>query len=157
MSIGQAWLIGLPTSDLEWRDYIRAGLQQRADDEAAQLERIKQLPDPEVPSRPATLEEIPRGAKTIGVAATRGGFDCRATYARGPRVDQYWHVVEISDSVMIRGRHEDGRRFGAMWITKTGQKGQAKGVTKWTLETSYLHRGGLWIACNATELTAYFQ
>jgi hypothetical protein len=144
------------THPLEYRAMVQRGQKaiDLGEDEKVAA-RLAVLPEPEVRARPATLEEIPRGAKTIGVKATKNGFDVVATYSRGPRVDQYWRVSEISDTIMIRGRHADGRRFGAMWITKTSQKGAKAGVTSWEADTAYLMRDGIWTACGVTELSAY--
>jgi hypothetical protein len=144
------------THPLEYRAMVQRGqnaINLDADEKLAAREAA--LPEPEVRARPATLEEIPTGAKRIGVKATQAGFDVYPTYARGPRVDQYWRVAEISDSILVRGRHRDGRRFGAMWLTKTGQSGARAGVTSWALDVAYLMRDGIWTACNATELSAY--
>ena len=112
--------------------------------------------EPEVRARPATLGEIPQGAKNVGVRATKAGFAVDARYARGPRFDQYWNVVEQSDTILIRGRHADGRRFGAMWLCKTGETGKSAGVKKWGLEAAHTLQGAAgWQPCNATELSAY--
>lgn len=111
------------------------------------------IPPPQVRSRPATRAEMPPAAATLGKAARKEGFTLKATYSRGPRLDQYWKVVEISDCVVVRGWHEDGRRFVAAWITKTGQRGKSEGVVKWDFELGYCD--GLMGRCTINPIKAY--
>ena len=110
------------------------------------------IPEPEVAARPATAAEIPKGAMTVGKKAKGLGFTITAHAARGPRLDQHWKVVEISDSLLLRGRHEDGRAFVAHWVTKTGQRGAKAGVVQWAFDFAYTKPEG---RCNATDLSAY--
>lgn len=110
------------------------------------------LPEPESRARPATAAEIPTGAMTVGKRAKELGFAVTAHHARGPRLDQHWKVVETSDSLLLRGRHEDGRAFVAHWITKTGQRGKNAGVVQWKFDFAYTKSEG---RCNATALSAY--
>lgn len=133
--------------------YRNRPIRQQSDDAEDDLRR--DIPPPELRARPATLEEMPQGARTIGKRAHDGGFRQAATIARGPRVDQYWRVVEVSTSVLLRGRHADGRRFGAEWLTKTGQRGKKAGVVEWKLQTAWILVDGIWTPCNATELSEY--
>ena len=148
----------------EWAAYFKASRARWLADQGRELtddekvaRRLAAMPEPEQRGRPAALEEIPQGAKNVGVRATQAGFDCRASYARGPRTDQYWNVVETSDSIVVKGQHPDGRRFVAAWITKTGQHGAGAGRTKWLLETAYAMVDGVWTACNSSDLSAYCQ
>lgn len=112
------------------------------------------VPAPEIPARAATLEEMPQGSKLVGRPAHAAGFALRVTRARGPRLDQYWKVTEISDSIKIAGQHRDGRWFTAHWITKKGE---------WSFDFSYVldppdstgHRALR--SCNATELKVYIS
>jgi hypothetical protein len=163
---------GTPTHPDEWhrifaesRARWQADRERKPTDDEKLAARLVPI-EPEVRARPATLEEIPRGAKTVGVKATKAGFEVDARYARGPRFDQYWNFVEMSPTIMIRGKHADGRRFGAMWLAKTGESGASAGVVKWGLENSHIYRSGYgyengqpyplgWQPCNATELSAY--
>lgn len=115
------------------------------------------VPPPEMPARLARLEEIPRGAKLTGKRAAAAGFRQRASIARGPRLDQYWKVVEISDSVRLDGIHPDGRWFTAHWLTKTAQKGAKAGQTSWTFDFAYVLDAGQLRHCNSSELDAYFD
>jgi len=117
---------------------------------------VPELPKPEVRARPATLEEIPQGARTVGNRAKAAGFVQRATYARGPWTNNKGALIEISDCIMLKGRHDDGRRYVAMWVTRTGVKGQKAGVVEWKFQFSYVwNREGVVIRCNATELSEY--
>lgn len=147
----------IPMHPLEVRELIRRGataIEEDADEKLAA--RIEALPAPEVRARPATLEEIPRGARLVGKRANEAGFVQTASYARGPRVNQYWRVVEISESIVIRGRHTDGRRFVAWWITKTGERGAKAGVTEWKFDGAYADVAGIWTACGTEQLASYF-
>jgi hypothetical protein len=110
------------------------------------------IPEPEVRARPATAAEIPKAAMTLLAKAKRNGFRGRVTYARGPRLDRYMKVIEISDSIMVKGWHEDGRKFVATYITKTGQRGTKEGLVEWHFETAYLPKTG---SCTAGPLSAY--
>lgn len=148
----------VPMHPLEVRAMIRRGQTAIEEDADAELlRRIEALPEPEVRARQATLDEMPGGAKTLGRAAHRAGFTQVATYAKGPRVDQYWRVVEISETVLIRGRHADGRRFAAQWITKTAQRGKKAGTTEWDGDFAWALVDGLWTPTGVRALTtAYF-
>lgn len=116
------------------------------------------IPEPELRARPATLEEIPQGARQKGAKANAAGFVQRATIARGPRLDQYWKVKEISDSLKLAGVHPVDRRwFAAHWITKTAQRGAKAGVTSWAFDFAYVLEDGQLKRCNSSELDAYFD
>jgi hypothetical protein len=116
---------------------------------------VEDVPPPQVRSRPATRAEMPDAAVRLGKKARKNGFTVSATYSRGPRLDQYWKVVEISDCVVVRGWHEDGRRFVAAWITKTGQRGKSAGVVKWDFELGY--RDGVVGRCTIQPIEAYLK
>lgn len=133
--------------------YRNRPIKQEQDDIEDDLRR--DIPPPEMRARPATLEEMPRGARDVGKRAHANGFRQSATIARGPRVNQYWRVVEISTSLQLRGQHSDGRRFGAHWLTKTAQRGVKAGVTEWKLQSSWIVVDRVWTRCNATELSEY--
>lgn len=161
----------MPVPDTYWRELIKSRdeefLEKRKkakDDEAVDaqaaaeaLERLAAIPEPEVRSRPATLDEMPKGVKDLGRKAHAAGFRQEVRYSRGPRTDQYWRVVEISDCFGIAGLHADGRRWWARFITKTGQRGKQAGVVKWDREENYAMVDGIWTACNATELALYIS
>lgn len=71
-------------------------------------------PAPEVTARPARPEELPGGAKVILKAATKaGGWFTFATYARGTKPTRTRPVVE---SVLVKGRHDDGRVFVVQYL-----------------------------------------
>ena len=125
-----------------------ARIMARPEPEAVDLT----VPEPEVRSRPAAASEIPSGARSVIRRAEAEGFVVWTTYARGPRLDAHWKVVEISDSVVVRGDHVDGRRFVACWISKTAQRGAKAGQTSHSFDFAYAHRVG---RCNATALSAY--
>lgn len=147
----------IPMHPLEVRAMIQRGKTAIEEDADAELlRRIASLPEPEVRARQATLEEMPGGARTVGRAAHRAGFEQRVTYAKGPRVDQYWRVVEISETILIRGRHADGRRFAAEWITKTAQRGKKAGTTEWDGNFVWAMVDGLWEQTGAKALTGLY-
>jgi hypothetical protein len=148
-----------PTHPLEWRRIINAAAVPRADvDQTEALElRLAAIPEPEVRARPATLEEMPRGLRGLGRKAAAAGFVQHCTFARGPRLNQHWQVVEISDDIMLKGRHRDGRRFVVVYITKTPGPGTKNaGIPQWKPELGYAWIDGLWIACGPSGLEAYF-
>ena len=95
------------------------------------------VPEPEVRARPARKGECPAPAIRVGKKARANGFEVKATYARGPRMDNHWRVVEVSDSIAVRGRHPDGRWFVIAWVTKTGVRGKNEGVSKWAFDLGY--------------------
>jgi len=153
-----------PTHPDEWhrifaesRDRWQHDNQRKPTEDEKIAARLAEMPEPEIRWRPATLEEMPGGAKIVGNRATRAGFDCRAEFARGPRTDQYWNVLETSSACRVVGRHADGRRFDAWWITKTGQRGAKAGVTEWEMQSAHRYVAGERLPCDSTELKAYCQ
>jgi hypothetical protein len=100
---------------------------------------------------------MPPASIRVGRKAIKNGFKVRATYARGPRMDSHWRVVEISDSVAVRGEHEDGRWFVVAWVTKTGIRGAKAGVTAWEFDLAYTldPTSRLSQACTVKPLEAY--
>ena len=137
---------------VDWGAIITAPRVSAEADEAADDARSI-IPEPQVRARPATAAEIPKAALALLVKAKKNGFKGRVTYARGPRLDQYMKVIEIIDSIMVKGWHDDGRKFVATYITKTGQRGKKEGVVEWHFETAY--RFGIPGACTASPLSAY--
>lgn len=160
-------LRGDPTIPLPgefWRAYIATAVERdrlegrhkdEKDEDGEVIVKVKTWPAPEVPERPATLEEIPPTLRSIGRLASDNGFELRCTYAKGPRLDQYLNVAEISESVVVQGRHADGRAFVAGYITKTGQRGSKEGVTEWKPELAYLLEDGVITPCSVTAIRAY--
>lgn len=69
-------------------------------------------PAPEVPCRPATDDEIPRGARPVRKQAEAAGWTVRATFARGTRPGRTLVVV---DSLVLRMRR-GGELAAAMWL-----------------------------------------
>lgn len=147
-----------PKHHLEWREIMRRGqVQIDLDDDEKLLRRLAEAPEPEVRARPATLKEMPQGLRTLGKKAHEAGFTQEAFYARGPRFNQYWQVVEISDNFKLSGRHPDGRRFVTTYISKTpnlGKPNQEK--PKFEQELGYALIDGLLEPCTPSRLEAYF-
>lgn len=116
-----------------------------------------EVPPPELLARPAALEEIPRGAKTVGNNAHSAGFSQRAMLSRGPKLTSKVKVAQISDCLKIDGKHPDGRRFVAIWATHTATKGRKAGTTEWKFDFAYVLDlpERLLRRCNATELSEY--
>jgi hypothetical protein len=69
-------------------------------------------PAPEVTNRPATAEEIPRGARTVQTVAERHGWMVAVTYARGTKPGRSATVV---DSIALRFRRGEVRAW-AVWL-----------------------------------------
>ena len=148
-----------PTHPLEWRRIFQTSAVPRVDEDDAEEKlaaRLAAIPPPEVPARPAMLEEMPRGLRGLGRAAAAAGFAQHATYSRGPRLDQYWRVVETSENIRIKGKHPDGRRFVVAYVTKTAERGKDAGKTSWKPELGYALVEGVWTSCGPTALEAYF-
>ena len=114
---------------------------------------VVEVPEPEVRARPARESEVPKGAQNIANRAVAEGFLVSVSYARGPRMDARWKVVEISYSIVVRGRHPDGRKFVACWLAKTAQSGADEGKVKLGFDFGYCH--GVTGRCNATQVNAY--
>lgn len=57
-------------------------------------------PAPEVTARPAADDEIGRSASALIAKATTGGWETRATYARG--TDPGKKALPVVDSIMVR-------------------------------------------------------
>jgi hypothetical protein len=79
------------------------------------------IPEPEVRAHPVDWTDKaswPQGARTIGNLATKQGFQVSASHARGPWIgDTPLRVLRICDSLLLRMRHDDGRRASALWLT----------------------------------------
>lgn len=78
------------------------------------------IPPPEVPAHIITWTQKtwPQGMRTIGNLAARQGFSVVGSHARGPYIgDVPLQVMRICDSVLLRMRHDDGRRASALWMT----------------------------------------
>lgn len=118
------------------------------------VEVIPPVPAPQIRARLATAGEIPAGARNLASNAVKGGFSTRTTYARGPRLDTHDRVLEITDSILVRAAHPDGRRAIGCWITKTGRKGASAGVTKWSYSFGYVTTPFL-TRVDATAMRAY--
>lgn len=101
-------------------------------------EVIPPVPEPMVRARPIMLADMPTGARNIANAAISAGFHLKNTYAKGPRLDKDDRVIEISESVLIRGAHLDGRRVIACWGTKTAIKGKNAGQVSWGFDFGYV-------------------
>lgn len=114
---------------------------------------MQSLPEPLVRARPATKAEIPKGCMDAGKKAHGLGFKVTFSYAKGPALD-YEKTQVMTESLALRGRHPDGRRFVAAWGTKiTTERAKVPGVVKWAFEFAYCH--GVIRRCNSTDLTAY--
>jgi hypothetical protein len=88
-----------------------------------------------------------------GKKAHNNGFKVSFAYAQGPDLD-FEKTGRYTESVVLRGKHADGRRFVAVWITKTsGERAKVPGVTTWGFEFAYCHT--VVKRCNSTDLTAY--
>lgn len=156
----------LPLPGEFWRDYIRQALErdvatrgttnEEEREDLAITRNIRNLPAPEVPARPATLEEMPPAARKLGHAASAAGFTMHATYARGPRVGQHWKHVETVDSVMIRGQHRDGRWFAAVWNYQTKTEGGVEKKT-WAGRAFFILKDGETTSCGIRAVEAYCQ
>lgn len=75
-------------------------------------------PDPEVPCRPATEEEIPRSAKSLlRVASENGWIQNRLTFARGtlPVGGTEWKEGNVVDSLVVQ-LWKDDLRIVASWV-----------------------------------------
>lgn len=74
--------------------------------------------EPEVRARPASDDEVPRGARTVINLARKAGWDCTATYARGPWLDADGvNVPYVVDSIVVRFAKGE-QRAAATWIRK---------------------------------------
>lgn len=148
----------LPQTDLELRAYIKAGKKAIEETETDKIARnLAALPEPEVRARPIALKAMPRSPRLVAIHAHDNGFNVRASYARGPRVDQYWRCVEISDSIQIKAEHPDGRRVRVAWITKTPNLGKPnQGIPTWYAQCCFVMVGGIWTACGVSQLDPYF-
>lgn len=69
-------------------------------------------PAPEVPARPATDDEIPRGARPVLELARGHGWHVVPTYARGTRMGR---VLRVVDSLALR-MHAANRYAVATWV-----------------------------------------
>jgi hypothetical protein len=72
------------------------------------------MTEPEVWARPATADEIPRGARAVVKAAEAAGWAVTVTYARGTYVFAK-KPAAVVDSVLLRMAHGD-RRAAAHWL-----------------------------------------
>lgn len=147
-----------PKHPLEWREIFQTRRTAAELDEDEKLAaRIAAIPEPIERARPMTLEEMPGGMVRLGKQAADAGFTQRATIAHGPRLDQYWRVVEFSRHALLKGEHRDGRRFVAAYITKTpGEGTKNAGIPQWKPETVYARIEGIWTPCGISDLGAYF-
>jgi hypothetical protein len=147
-----------PKSPDEWREVFQAASSRAsADADEILAARLAAIPEPEVRARPASLQEVPATMRRLGKLAHAAGFTQRMTYSRGPRLNQHWQVVEISDDVMLKGEHPDGRRFVITYVTKTpGEGAKGAGVPAWKPDIGYAMVEGLWTSCGPTALEAYF-
>jgi len=59
-------------------------------------------PAPEVPCRPARLEETPKTAQSLATEAEANGWRVSTTFARGTSLDQYGNPSMVVDSVAVR-------------------------------------------------------
>lgn len=86
-------------------------------------------PEPEVPCREATEEEIPRAAKLMRKRAEAAGWSVRATYARGTVMHLTGKPGKVVDSIALR-MHKANRYAWAMWYdgsfetAQTWERGQ---------------------------------
>ena len=113
---------------------------------------VLEIPEPEVRATVIPLEDdgVPRGCRTIAKLAQKHGFTVVLHYARGPWIgDNPVRVLRICQSIVLRMRHEDGRRAVAQWATQTDP-------TEWKLEGSWLLRPFLQSA-KSDELKAYLR
>jgi len=91
-----------------------------ADAPSAPAEDVPSVPVPQVLARPALPHEIPPSCLTLRALAERSGFSTAVTYARGTPVHSVTgRPLGVRDSVLLRGAHSDGRRFGAQWVAGT--------------------------------------
>jgi hypothetical protein len=92
---------------LDWRGKRRAELiDDDPDGGAARAELIDDAPDGgAVRARVAVEDELPGAARTVQHQALAAGWTCVAHYAQGASIE----------SVVLRGRHPDGRRFVRAW------------------------------------------
>ncbi len=92
------------------------------------------IPEPEVRAHEVDWTDKatwPQGARTIGNLAVKHGFSVRASHARGPWIgDTPLRVLRICDSLLLRMRHDDGRRASALWLTD--------GHGDWGLECAFI-------------------
>lgn len=138
--------------------------ERELDDEEREAAEVAALlaaavPEPEQRAVPATLEwmgENIKGALDQAKRAHKAGFVMTAMRARGPRMNNRWQVADISDSLRLDGRHADGRRFIAHWVTKTAtERAKNAGEVKFGFDWAYVVRDAIVTRCNATELSAY--
>ena len=89
-------------------------------------------PEPEVRARPATDEEIPRGAKPMVKLAEANGWEYRVRYARGtlPIGGLQWNPGHVVDGVALFARRGDFHlvaawfegKFDCCWVASANRK-----------------------------------
>lgn len=112
-------LLGTVVGSDEAKRIIQEG-KARAREKTERKEEVLVIPEPEVRAHPVdwTEKTWPQGMRTIGNLAVRQGFTVTASHARGPYIgDVPLRVMRICDSILLRFRHDDGRRASALWMT----------------------------------------
>lgn len=122
--------------------------------EPAPIKVVVPVPEPTIWAREATKDETPGGARVVANAAQLAGFTITVRYARGPRVEGDGTFVEMSDSIVVKMAHKDGRYAVAGWITKTAMKGKNAGISSWSREFGYIATPTI-EAADSKELRAY--
>lgn len=84
--------------------------------------------------RKAELSEIPGSAMTLGRAALAGGWEIRATYARGTWAGRKPRVI---DSLAVRMRHPNGTRAVALWHDGSWHAGWVAKPGRWASRIGY--------------------
>lgn len=98
------------------------------------------LPEPTVPARPATKDDMARcgSARLAAKAAHTAGLPGSLTYSKGPLIAANGSLLEPDvESLVLRVRLPE-RRLVAVWLCRPSQPDKKTGKEKWALECAYV-------------------